>query len=339
MNEFEQRIADYHDIAAADVHDVDGNNALMIACFHGQTQIAAKLLIRQPNIVIKNSQNKTPLMAAIQSRSIDTMRMLLQNSAVVRASLDSVDCFGNTAALLASNTNNLDILQTIMQHSNLRLLDQINRKTGDTALHIAARNGASMDFIMYIMHHVTNPKLAKRKNHKGETFYHLCENLVYIKCALEQHPGIASIVINQIDNQGRSPLMAWAAKGRLDLVETMIPYTKDYSRVDKDGRTILHLLALHLGRHFTFTSEKSFDCIVKKMKCVVNVRDWCHGNTALHIAAETSTLASSHSTLNAAAFIKALVKHGAALNAANLRNEHPVNICRIPELMTCLDGK
>lgn len=341
IKQFRRGIIDHDD--APDVHDVDGNNALMIACFNGQTQIAAELLIRQQKshceIETKNDQNKTPLIAAIQSKSIATIEMLLQNSANIQTTMDAVDCFGNTAALYASSTNNLNILKTIVCSDTRPLLDQTNRKTGDTSLHIAARNGGSMEFIMYILEHVTNPNIARKKNFKRETFYHLCGNLDFIKLALKQQTNIIIDVIdNQIDEQGRSPLMTWAANGRLDLVETMVSHIKDFSRVDKDGRTILHLIALHLGRHLTF-GNNNLGYIVKKMRHVANVRDWCHGNTALHIAAETSTLASIHNISNAVTFIKALVRYGAVIDAVNLRDERAVNICRIPELTTCLDGK
>ncbi|GAN02318.1 hypothetical protein MAM1_0020d01761 [Mucor ambiguus] len=332
---FQQYMMDHGD--ATDVHDVEGNNALMIACFHGQTQMAAELLARSHiQTTTRNDHSKTPLMAAIQSRSMCTIRLLLDNS----NSLDYIDSFGNTAVLYASSMNNLDILQAVVQSAHDgQLLDQINRKTGDTALHIAARNGGSMQFISYIMQYMSNSKVArKKKNYAGETFFHVCRNLEYIKHAIRQHSSDINIIVNQVDYLGRSPLMTWAAHGRLDLVEVIIPYARDYSRVDNDGRTVLHLIALHLGRHLTFGND-SLGYIVKRMRRIVNVRDWCHGNTALHIAAETTTLASAQSISNAVAFIKALVNYGADIHAVNLRDEHPVNICRIPELTTCLDGK
>ncbi|KAK4516021.1 uncharacterized protein ATC70_010982 [Mucor velutinosus] len=331
LDQFRQDMIDHED--AADVHDIEGNNALMIACFHGQTQMAAELLTRQHIQTIRNDQHKTPLIAAVQSRSMDTICLLLDHS----QTLDCVDLSGNTAALYASSTNNLDILQAVVQRGHHgQLLDQINQTTGDTALHMAAKNGGSMAFISYIMQHMSSPKMTRKKNYKGETFFHVCRNLEYVKHAIKQHSSNVNVIVNQVDHLGRSPLMTWAAHGRLDLVEAIIPYARDYSRVDNEGRTVLHLIAMHLGRHLTFGND-SLGYIIKRMRHVVNVRDWSHGNTALHIAAETTTLASAHSIANAIAFIKALVNYGAVINTVNLRDEHPVNICRIPELTACLD--
>ncbi|CEP18524.1 hypothetical protein [Parasitella parasitica] len=337
--------------AAADMHDADGNNALMVACFHGQEEIAAELLLLRPHQIVRNDQDMTPLMAAIQSQSAATMRLLLlppshASTAVAAADqaspeLDAVDCLGNTAALYACSTNDIHVLQALLQHQSRhhpqQLLDQVNRKTGDTALHVAARHGGSMNFLMLIMEHVTNPNITRKKNHKGETFYHLCGNIEYIQHDLRHNPSVvAKVLLQQADNLGRTPLMAWAAKGRLDLVETLLPYAADFSRVDNDGRTVLHLMALRLGRNLVF-GKMGLACIIRKIRHVVNVRDWCHGNTALHMAAQTSTLASTHNVANAAAFIKALVEHGAAIDAVNLHDEHPVNACKIPELVACFD--
>lgn len=289
-----------------------------------------------------NDMKTTPLMLAIQyGKSLETVKLLLTDSHVVQSVNHAVDSYGNTAMLYACGINKIDILKALIHVAGEDLDQHINAITGDSVLHVASRNGCSVEFMKYIMDHCQHQDT---KNKKMETFYHSCRNVEFLKrVLLDEKYNVMSDLIQDVDETGRSPLMTWALKGRLDLVELVVSNNANcndktnYARVDKYGNTVLHLLAMHTGKGLTY-GDKSLDYMIEQFKDLVNIREWVHGNTPLHLTAETSILASAHNVSNAILFTKALVRHGAAMDAVNYRDEHPVNICKIPELTICLDG-
>lgn len=324
-----------------DIRDVYGNSALMIACMADQPNIA-EYFLNSPNYSNRsdvNDMKSTPLMLAIKhGRSLETVRLLMK----IDETTNYVDNFGNTALLYTCGIGDLDILKCIMEvKDNINLNQHINTITGDTVLHVAARKGCSLEFMQYLVDH-SEKSLVEKTNGKQQLFHHLCENHIIIKELLSQHNHV-EYILHAIDNKGRSPLMTWGYKGRIDLVEIIVTHLSsnpkvDYSRVDDHGRNILHLIALHLSKGLTL-GEKSLDYLVEKFKNLINVRDWIHGNTPLHIAAELSTLATSHQINHAAYFIRALLKYGAIAEASNFKDEWPINICRIGSLVSLLDRK
>ena len=324
------------DFATNDTHDVRdlyGNDALMIACMHHQSHIAHQLLSGREQLSV-NDMKSTPLMLSIKhGKQLETVKVLLRNQHVVNT-IKAVDNYGNTAILYACEINNLEILKALHEIHDFK--DCINTMTGDTILHVAARSNCSLEFLKFIVDHC-NRSLLSVRNKKNETFLHLCRNEKLVRYLLldtdtKQH------VMDAIDNTDRSPLMTWASRGRLDLMELVIAdNTFDYSCVDKYGYNILHLLALHLNKGFTL-GEKSLDFMLEKLKGLVHVCEWTSGNTPLHIAAETSTLASPNNVTTAVSFIRSLVKYGATLDATNFRDESPVNVCRVPQIIELIDG-
>ncbi|KAG2205104.1 hypothetical protein INT47_002198 [Mucor saturninus] len=321
---------------AHDTRDAYGNNALMIACIHHQYDIVNYLLSMPVKGAMTNDMNSTPLMLAIHyGKSFEIVKLLLTHPHVIQSVNEAVDNYGNTAILYACAIDNLDILKALLQVAGHQtLLDQHrNTLTGDTVLHVASRNKCSIEFMTFLL------SLCPQRNYKNknmETFYHACRDVQVLKWVLHNENDMHDL-IRDVDEKGRSPLMTWALAGRLDMIELVTERTRDGNAiVDHDGNTLLHLLAMHTGKGLTL-GDKSLDYMVEQFNISVNVRDWVHGNTPLHITAETSVLASAQSINNAVILIRALVKHGAVLDAVNYRDEHPATICKIPELAMCLD--
>ncbi|CAO3620764.1 unnamed protein product [Mucor hiemalis] len=323
-----------------DIRDVYGNSALMIACMVDQPNIAEYFLASPNNSDVSavNDMKSTPLMLAIKhGKSLEMVKLLVKDD---KNTNNYVDNYGNTALLYACSIGDLDILKYIMETKhNINLSHHYNTITGDTVLHVAARTGCSLEFMQYLIDH-SEKSLVEKRNEKHELFHHLCGNHNAIEeFLIRQHHD--EYILNAIDDKGRSPFMTWGYKGRIDLMEIVVThYVKktelDYSRVDKHGRNVLHLIALHLSKGLTL-GEKSLDYITEKLKNLINVRDWSHGNTPLHIAAELSTLASPHHINHATYFIRALIKYGAMVEAPNFRDEWPINVCRIDSLISLLD--
>ncbi|KAI9487577.1 MAG: hypothetical protein EXX96DRAFT_84605 [Benjaminiella poitrasii] len=316
-----------------DVRDARGNNALMIACIYGQSSIA-EYLIQQPDFT-KNNDNCTPLMCAIKhSNSLETVKVLL-NDRGVRESIDSVDNDGNNAVLYACHTNNIDLIRILIEDGKAQV-DQVNTTTHDSVLHVAAQYNSSLEFMVYVMKQLDDSWM-NNKNKKGQTFYYLIENLEFLKYLINLPTFQVDDMVNDMDQIGRSPLMVWASRGRLDLVEVIMPYaTNACLQVDNEGKTLLHLAASHLDRGLVL-GNSSLDDLIEKMKDSVNIRDWSQGNTPLHLAAELTSRLSSQHLSNVISFIKALVKNGANVDAINLNDERPSDVCKIPEIMSCID--
>lgn len=323
---------------AHDTRDAYGNNALMIACIHHQYDIVNYLLSVPVKGAMTNDMNSTPLMLAIQyGKSLEIVKLLLTDPHVIQSVNEIVDNYGNTAILYACAIDNLDMLKVLIQVANYpNLLDHHrNTLTGDSVLHVASRNKCSPEFIKYLLKLCPQRNL---KNKKLETFYHVCRDIQVLKWLLQDEKDNYHDFIRDLDENGRSPLMTWALDGRLDMIQLVTEKTHEGDvNVDRDGNTLLHLLAMHTGKGLTL-GDKSLDYMVEQFYISVNVRNWVHGNTPLHITAETSVLASAQSINNAVLLIRALVKHGAVLDAVNYRDEHPATICKIPELSMCLDG-
>lgn len=326
------------------IRDAFGNNALMMACSHHQPKVVEYLLSIPVTTMVSNDLKKTPLMLAIESgESIETVKVLLSDSHVIQSVNNAIDKNGNTALLYACSLDELDILKALMEATDHCVTPpHTNSITGDSMLHIASRSGCSIHKMRYIMDLYQSHSLSITiKNKSLQTFYHLCRNPNFINYILLDTNAMYYL-IHDIDQTNRSPLMMWAFEGRLDLIEIIVSHnannpTINYTRVDKQGRTLLHLLSMYLGKGLTF-GQKSIDYIIEKLCTLVNIRDWQDGNTPLHIAAKTSPLISAVQINTVVSFVKALVKQGAIINSYNFKDEQAINTSRIRELTTCLDG-
>lgn len=329
---------------AHDIRDAFGNDALMIACIHHQPKVVEYLLSIPITTEVSNDLKKTPLMLAIEfGKSIETVKVLLNNSHVIESVNNAVGENGNTALLYACSLDEVDILKALMEATDHCIAPlHINPLTGDSMLHVASKTGGSIYKMKYIMDWYQSHALdITIKNKSLQTFYHFCRNPNFVNCILPDAK-VMYYLIHDIDQSNCSPLMMWASEGRLDLIEIVVSYNTNnpiinYTRVDKQGRTLLHLLSMHLGKGLTF-GQKSLDYIIEKLCTLVNVRDWENGNTPLHIAAKTSPLIPAVQINTVVSFVKALVKHGAIINSYNFKDEQAINTSRIRELTTCLDG-
>ncbi|KAI8069830.1 uncharacterized protein B0P05DRAFT_589294 [Gilbertella persicaria] len=322
------------------LRDMAGNTPLMLACIHGQTHIVAYLL-DTCSTRIRNDQGSTPLLCAVQHNHLETTRLLLQRDPFGLGSILDMDNMGYTAALYVCATHQSDMLRLLIESAKDKaLLDHINPITQETALHIAVRNRqGSLDFLLYILSQMNNT-LKSHKNRQGELFYHTCSHVEFLKYMLEHHGLSDDVMIHySVDINNQLPIMSWAARGRLDLVELLITKLKKKQvlHVNKDGKTLLHLIATCIGKknHASF-GENSLDFIVEKLKDAVHIRDWVYGDTPLHAAVRVIP-SSQNLMADSIAFIKALMKHGVIIDAVNLRNQRALEICKVPEMIACIE--
>ncbi|KAI8990341.1 hypothetical protein BDB01DRAFT_781005 [Pilobolus umbonatus] len=332
-----------HLIDNYDACDTNGNNAFMIACIHGQADIARYMLKdSRINIMVENDMSQTPLICAVKSTSFDTVSILLRESRIL-STIHTVDIYGNTAFLYVCQNGQLDLLKLFLHlPSSNQLIITVNITNGDTPLHMAQHSHSSQ-FILYLIHmYQSNHIPMHLKNNNKETFYHLCTDIDVISDCIEYLPDkkeIDSLLANDPDIHLLTPLMRWAMKGKLRLINAVLnrlEVSNFIYRVDIKGNTLLHLLAYYVTKEQTMEVE-FLDEIVFRYRGVVNARDWTHGNTALHILADISSLASSPIIKNTALFMQLLIKYGATINIPNYRNEHPIHLTKVEQITQCLE--
>ncbi|KAI8375176.1 hypothetical protein BD560DRAFT_81937 [Blakeslea trispora] len=325
-----------------DLRDTDGNNALLLASIYGQQEMVSFLLSNySTQAAIRNDEGATPLICAVKHGQLGTVKVLLEDDPLTIQSIHAMDCHGNTAALYACATGHFNILQLMIKSMQTKhLLNDVNPLTEDTAIHMAVRNRhASFDFLLFVMNQVS-PWLKAKRNKNEDTFYHVCSHVQFLKHQLQHHYATDQWMIHDTPNRNNLlPAMVWAADGRLDLVELVLPKLskRDVMHVDNQGRTLLHLIATCIGRKkFVSFGDNSLEFIVEKLKGSIYFKDWTHGYTPLHFACKT--IPPSKDTLaDSTAFIKALVKYKAVVDAVNFKDETPLQICKAPELIDCTE--
>ncbi|KAI8366463.1 hypothetical protein EDC96DRAFT_508165 [Choanephora cucurbitarum] len=323
-----------------DLRDTNGNNALLLACIYGSQDIVSFLLANYvTQTSVRNDEDATPLICAVRYGQLAVVETLLEEDPLTMQSIHAVDSHGNTAALYACATGRLDILQLLNAHMG-QLLDHVNPITEDTAIHMAVRNKhASMSFLIYVFDRV-NPQLRRKQNKNGDTFYHVCSHVQLLKHRLQNYYLDDRFMIHYIPNHNNLlPTMVWAADGRLDLVESVLPKLskQDVMHVDNQGRTLLHLIATCIGRKkYVSFGENSLEFIVEKLKDSIHFKDWTHGYTSLHLACKTIP-PSKDTTADLIAFIKALLKYKAVIGAVNFKDETSLHLCKAPELVNCIE--
>ncbi|KAI7857603.1 hypothetical protein BDC45DRAFT_500209 [Circinella umbellata] len=288
----------------AQVRDCHGNNALLIAAAAGQSKSVAYLLdtLGSSTHNDMNDAGETPLMLAVKSRSVDTVQILLNKDSFTRnKAIHSKNREGDSALLLAcalSNNNHQSDSTTLKQqeqqqeiiNSLLSIKNQWDKnRLGQGPLHIAITTSTT-ETSLYLMDHIPQDeekninRVLEWQNNQGETFLHLCQDSKilekYFLMISSNHP-IDHSVLDIRDRQGRTPLLAWAAKNYIHMLDAYIQYidtNKEYTRLgkrrlyvtDSNGRTCLHLLAMYNNKKLAPMSSSSsllsFDSITSNQQ-------------------------------------------------------------------------
>ncbi len=165
---------------------------------------------------------------------------------------------------------------------------------------------------------VASPAAAIVRDGEGVTALHRVDNTTEIDRLLNLR-----IDVNDLDNQGRSPLH-WAAwYGKKDIVQHLIIKGANVNARANDGTTPLHL-AVHEGKldviRLFFPAEKEVD---------VNINaEAADGRTPLHMAAQYGHKGA----------IEFLLKEGADITAKDKQNRTPLDYAKgYPEITSLLD--
>ncbi|KAJ4854426.1 ankyrin repeats (3 copies) domain-containing protein [Trichoderma breve] len=258
---------DLEDMTLLDVNakTSDSRTALLIAVTEQQLDIVKALLKLDADLTSRGVSSRTPLLEAVNLENTEIFEALLEKG----ADIDSQDEDGNTALHLILNTRNLAFTTRLIElFENESMLD-VQDASGNTPLHRAAYNGLET-VVELLLQAKANPniqsKAGKLPIHQGSDNYNITLLLAD-----------AGSNLNTTDRDGWTPLMQCVFWERLDVIELLLERDKNVNRLDKRGRTLLHI---------------AVDCndtdvlrrCLKLGSIDINAKDYA-GRTALHTAA------------------------------------------------------
>lgn len=312
----------------AQVFSVDnkGMTPLHHAALRNREELVEELIKAGAKINVQDKNGDTPLHLAAYSRNVETVRMLLNSGADVnlankkgetsvhkaavfcledtfelflpKANLEAEDIEKNRPLHIACKYQNLVFVQKLLQ---ARVKEDILNNDGNDPLMSALLGLNSNQMLETIL--ISRVKSGRFANKNKETYIHAAATngkAHAIKLLLEKGAGV-----NSKDVSGVTPLVRALRHRKREAAETLILSGADLRAVDKDGRSLLHMMAFWLN-------EKSMlDRFIKVID--INTPD-AKGRSALH---EVSYWGHEKNALQ-------MIESGAKVNLAAKNGETPI---------------
>lgn len=232
----------------------------------------------------------TPLHIAIQSESLETIKMLIEK----KASLECLDNEANSILHYAASTNK-DIITLLTSEIQLKCLNDHNAK-GHTPLHMACL--------------ADKPECVKALLVAGADCNISAAGGIFSGASRStSEPGIIGNLVHEYSSKlyaqdmkyGGTPLH-WSCSR--EIVESLLEKKCHINALNFDGRSALHLMVM----------RKRLDCVMALIcnGADANIGD-CNGNTPLHLAVINRNTTAA----------QALVVFGASLNYKNHKGATP----------------
>jgi ankyrin repeat protein len=290
------------------LRDLMGRTPLHHACLNGNKKAVDLLLDWDAPIEVAGNDGITPIHCAVLSGSIDILKKLVDKYTrksilhvdrnerhpihwaaiqgrielvlMLRDDIDRTDRYGWACIHLAVIYGHTHLLEKIIYHfsSHITLRDGASR----TPLHLAVGK-KSLKAVKVL---IEAGAKADVKDKSGLTPLHMAVDQKDIADMLL----VRGADINEVDNEGRTPLYLAAMDGTLDVVALLIDKGARVATRAEDGRTPLHM-ALSRGQDGLEIAKKllgSFSVVFQR-DLYVNASA-VDGATPLHIAAEHGPL-------------------------------------------------
>ncbi|OPB40882.1 hypothetical protein A0O28_0009630 [Trichoderma guizhouense] len=222
---------DLEDMTLLDVNveTSDSKTALLIAVTEQQLDIVKALLKLDADLTSRNSSGRTPLLEAVNLGNEEIFDALLEKG----ADIDSQDNDGSTALHLVLNADNLTFTERLIGLFNDKSMLGVQDASGSTPLHRAAFHGrkAAVELLLQAK---ANPNIQSKAGrlpiHEG------CDDYKITLLLAD-----AGSNLNTTDHKGWTPLMLCVYWEHLDVIELLLERDKNVNRLDKSGRTLLHI--------------------------------------------------------------------------------------------------
>ncbi|KAF3056934.1 Serine/threonine-protein phosphatase 6 regulatory ankyrin repeat subunit B [Trichoderma lentiforme] len=222
---------DLEDMTLLDVNveTSDSKTALLIAVTEQQLDIVKALLKLDADLTSRNSSGRTPLLEAANLGNEEIFDALLEKG----ANIDSKDNDGSTALHLVLVADNLTLTERLIGLFNDKSMLDVQNASGSTPLHRAAFHGrkAAVELLLQAK---ANPNIQSKAGrlpiHEG------CDDYKITLLLAD-----AGSNLNTTDHKGWTPLMLCVYWEHLDVIELLLERDKNVNRLDKSGRTLLHI--------------------------------------------------------------------------------------------------
>jgi uncharacterized protein len=297
------------------VTDRYGNTNLHDACVNGYRSVVKYLLAASANPDASNGEGDTPLLLAITVGNFDIVVDLV----VAGANINTRTKDQFTPLLMAIMSDNLQIAKFLMQKG--AVIERLNNQGEFEALdrvttigvYLAAKTGILEDDgyctnIESVIHKLTED---------GNTLLNIAITQKEFEFA-EESVRLTSINdINQVNNQGNTPLHIAADIGNLKIIESLIDKGASFEQLNNDGHTPLHIAAKR-------ANIQALQYLLD-IGANINARD-DEGNTPLHLAARAGYQDC----------VEILVGYGADINSTNRHGDAPIDFTVRQEHFTVL---
>ncbi|KAK7016195.1 hypothetical protein SK128_001715 [Halocaridina rubra] len=246
------------------LHDIDKNTTLHLAAAYGHRDCCKALLEKGANGSKTNKEGNSPLMLAVKKGYEKTCEVLLQYNANVINIPNKMRVSPLIAAASKKKQCTTSLLQVLLK-SNPDL--QAKTSSGDTALHIAAREGHSETCLELIKagadcnaknEHKRTPLhlAAKKKSHEcvavilglpmleENAFSVYSDNMNDVsQDAMKTECSESKVEVDSIDATGKAPIHYALEKGSEECCRLLIKRHANVSLINSEGNTPLHLAA------------------------------------------------------------------------------------------------
>ena len=238
--------------------DSTGRTVLHLACYHGWTEVAMKLINEyRYNPTCTDMAGNTPLHTACKHGDMKLVRYLISKC---RCDLMFKNNKGNTSLHIGCKHGDMKLVRYLISKCRCDLMFKNNK--GNTSLHIACRYG-DLEMVQYLSSECEPMSM----NNKGNTPLHkACKygDIQMVKYLIEE----CHCDPKSKNDQGSSSLYEACRKGDIQIVQYLIRECHcDPKSINNEGSTFLRE-ACRKG------DIQMVKCLVKECHCDPNSKDW-----------------------------------------------------------------
>ena len=252
------------------IEDEDGNTPLHLACLYGKNiDIIELFLQRSPLCKFKhNKEGHSPLHLACNNGDLESAHKLQVVKALLKCDPTLAD---SKAVHIACNQQNIDLLEVLVNSSNINGVDSMNK----TPLQVASEQ-RNYSMVCWLMYHGADHNIAIKDDNDNLPL-HLC--ISTSRQSLEAVLTLGNDLISMPNKDGNTPVHIACQRFAIDILHFFsrgAMFCGALSHKNNDGSTPLHLIVKQ-------SLSRAVSALFAVADCDVSDND---GNTPLHIACD-----------------------------------------------------